>query len=189
MAPCAAGAGAWFSAWLSFQREVGKVKSGVNDSSKAGVSVGEPAPDFALPDAEGRTWRLSEHRGETVVLLFYPGDNTPVCTKQMCSVRDRWEDYRATGATLVGISTDTVESHKGFAATHNLPFPLLSDPKEEVIRAYGVRSWLPHRSARAVVVINAEGLVTYKKVQPLSLFPPRDDRIIAAIKAAVTSDK
>ena len=148
--------------------------------------MGDVAPDFALPDSEGRTWRLSEHRGETVVLLFYPGDNTPVCTKQMCSVRDRWSDYKATGAALVGVSTDTVESHKGFAAKHNLPFPLLADPQEEVIRSYGVRSWLPHRSARAVVVINREGRVSYKKVQPLSLFPPRDDRIIAAIQKAVT---
>ncbi|HKS29741.1 MAG TPA: peroxiredoxin [Pyrinomonadaceae bacterium] len=161
----------------------------MKEASKAGVNVGERAPDFALPDGEGRTWRLSEHRGETIVLLFYPGDNTPVCTKQMCSVRDKWSDYVSTGASIVGISTDTVESHKGFAAKHGLPFPLLADPQEEVIRAYGVRSWLPHRSARAVVVINRDGVVTYKKVQPLSLFPPRDDRIIAAIKEAAAGDK
>ena len=161
----------------------------MREASRTGVGVGEVAPDFSLQDSEGKTWRLSDHRGETVVLLFYPGDNTPVCTKQMCSVRDRWSDYMATGAQIVGISTDTVESHKGFAAKYNLPFPLLADPSEEVIRAYGVRSWLPHRSARAVVVINARGVVTYKKVQPLSLFPPRDDRIIAAIQRAVASDK
>lgn len=161
----------------------------LSDASKAVVNVGEQAPDFALPDGEGQVWRLSEHRGETVVLLFYPGDNTPVCTKQMCSVRDRWSDYTATGAQIVGISTDTVESHKGFASKHNLPFPLLSDPNEEVIRAYGMRSWLPHRSARAVVVINPQGVISFKKVQPLSLFPPRDDRTIAAIRKAVASDK
>jgi peroxiredoxin Q/BCP len=164
-------------------------EKGLSDASKTGVSIGERAPDFALPSGEGETWRLSEHKGETVVLLFYPGDNTPVCTKQMCSVRDRWSDYMATGAQIVGISTDTVESHKGFAAKHGLPFPLLSDPNEEVVRAYGVRSWLPHRSARAVIVINSQGIITYKKVQPLSLFPPRDDRIIAAIRDAVMSDK
>jgi peroxiredoxin Q/BCP len=160
----------------------------LSDASKAGINVGERAPDFSLPSGEGERWHLSEHKGETVVLLFYPGDNTPVCTKQMCSVRDRWSDYVATGAQIVGISTDTVESHQGFAARYNLPFPLLSDPNEEVVRAYGVRSWLPHRSARAVIIINPEGIVSYKKVQPLSLFPPRDDRIIAAIKAAM-SDK
>ncbi|HEY0319640.1 MAG TPA: peroxiredoxin [Pyrinomonadaceae bacterium] len=166
-----------------------KGEKSVSEAARAVVNVGESAPDFALPDAEGQTWRLSEHKGETVVLLFYPGDNTPVCTKQMCSVRDRWSDYLATGARIVGISTDTVESHKGFAAKYNLPFPLLADPTEEVVRAYGVRSWLPNRSARAVVVINAGGIITYKKVQPLSLFPPRDDRIIAAILEAVASDK
>jgi peroxiredoxin Q/BCP len=177
------------AALFSFLRRMSKGKKIVSESSRASVSVGEVAPDFALQDAEGQTWRLSEHRGKAVVLLFYPGDNTPVCTKQMCSVRDRWGDYTAAGAALVGISTDTVESHKGFAAKYNLPFPLLADPQEEVVRAYGVRSWLPNRSARAVVVINAKGVVTYKKVQPLSLFPPRDDRIIAAIKEAVNSGK
>lgn len=151
--------------------------------------MGEHAPDFALPTGDGKVWRLSEHKGETVVLLFYPGDDTPVCTKQMCSVRDHWSDYMATGARIVGISTDTVESHKGFAAKYSLPFPLLSDPEEAVVHAYGVRSWLPHRSARAVVVINSAGIISYKKVQPLSLFPPRDDRIIAAIRNAAASDK
>jgi peroxiredoxin Q/BCP len=166
-----------------------KGEKNVSEAARAVVNVGERAPDFALPDGEGQTWRLSEHKGETVVLLFYPGDNTPVCTKQMCSVRDRWSDYVATGAKIVGISTDTVESHKGFAAKYNLPFPLLADPNEEVVCAYGVRSWLPNRSARAVVVINASGIITYKKVQPLSLFPPRDDRIIAAIRETVNSDK
>ena len=154
-----------------------------------GTRVDQQAPDFTLKDERGEEWRLSEKRGQVVVMLFYPGDETPVCTKQMCSVRDRWSDYTATGAQIVGISTDTVESHKGFASKHNLPFPLLSDPNEEVIRAYGVRSWLPHRSARAVVVINPQGVISFRKVQPLSLFPPRDDRIIAAIQKAVASDK
>jgi thioredoxin-dependent peroxiredoxin len=166
-----------------------KGEKNVSEASMAGVNVGERAPDFALQDGGGQTWRLSEHRGETVVLLFYPGDNTPVCTKQLCSVRDKWSDYLATGAKIVGISTDTVESHKGFAAKYNLPFPLLADPGEEVVRAYGVRSWLPHRSARAVVVINADGIVSYKKIQPLSLFSPRDDRIIAAIQEVVAGGK
>lgn len=170
-------------------RRMTKGEESLSDESRSGVNVGEQAPDFSLPDSEGRQWRLSDHRGETVVLLFYPGDNTPVCTKQMCSVRDRWSDYTATGARVIGISTDTSDSHKGFAAKHNLPFPLLADPNEEVIGAYGVRSWLPHRSARAVVVIDARGIISYKKIQPLSLFPPRDDRIIAAIRKAVTSDR
>ena len=66
---------------------------------------GHPAPDFSLRDANGREWRLGNQRGKVVVLLFYPGDETPICTRQMCSVRDRWSDYEATGAEVVGIST------------------------------------------------------------------------------------
>ncbi len=152
--------------------------------SRSNGAVGGPAPDFQLPDAEGRVWRLSEQRGRVVVLLFYPGDETPVCTRQMCAVRDRWEDYAATGAEVVGISTDTVESHRRFAAHHRLPLRLLSDMGGRVSRLYGVRSWLPGRSARAVIVVDAGGLVRYREVKPVSLFRPKDDEIIAAIRAA-----
>jgi thioredoxin-dependent peroxiredoxin len=92
------------------------------------MKIGENAPDFELSDGHGNTWILSDHRGKTVVLLFYPGDNTPVCTAQLCSVRDHWSEYQATGAEVVGISTDSVESHKGFADKNQLPLRLLSDP-------------------------------------------------------------
>jgi len=150
----------------------------------AGARVGEQAPDFTLRDERNETWRLSERRGKVVVLLFYPGDETPVCTKQMCSVRDRWEDYAATGAEVVGISMDTVESHQRFAEQHELPLRLLADTDGEVTRAYDVRSWLPGRSARAVVVLDTQGRICYRKVQPLSLFRPKDEETIAAIRAA-----
>ena len=149
--------------------------------------VGEPAPDFTLKDGDGREWRLSDRRGRVVVLLFYPGDETPVCTRQLCSVRDRWEEYEEAGAEVVGISTDTPDSHRSFAERHQLPLRLLSDADGRVSRAYGARSWLPGRSARAVVVVDARGLVRYLKVQPLSLFRPKDDRIIAEIKKTVGS--
>ena len=146
--------------------------------------VGSPAPDFTLKDGGGSDWRLSDHLGQTVVLLFYPGDGTPVCTRQLCSVRDNWETYRETGAEVVGISTDSVESHEKFAAHHSLPLRLLSDPKGEVSRLYGAKSWLPGRSARAVVVVDAVGVVRYRKVETVSLFRPRDAEIIAAVRAA-----
>ena len=142
------------------------------------------AHDFTLPDGEGKDWRLSDQRGKTVVLLFYPGDETPVCTRQLCSVRDRWEDYSATGAVVVGISTDSVDSHRRFAENRTLPLRLLSDPEGQVVEAYGVKSWLPGRAARAVVVIDPGGVVRYHKVQPLSLFRPKDDEIIEAVRAA-----
>ena len=148
------------------------------------VNVGGEAPDFMLKDGDGNEWTLSDHSGKTVVLLFYPGDNTPVCTRQMCSVRDHWSEYQATGAEVVGISTDTVESHQGFAEKHSLPFRLLSDPDGKVSAAYGMKSWLPGRSARGVVVIDKDGKIAYSKVQPLSLFRPADDDVLAAIKQA-----
>ena len=148
------------------------------------TNIGGPAPDFELKDGEGRAWRLSEQRGRVVVLLFYPGDGTPVCTAQLCSVRDRWEDYAATGAEVVGVSTDSAESHKRFAEQHSLPLRLLSDPDRRVAGLFGAKSWLPGRAARAVVVIDAEGRVRHNRAQPLSLFRPKDDEVLAAIREA-----
>jgi peroxiredoxin Q/BCP len=158
-------------------------KSDTKDQSP-GSNVGMQAPDFALTDGHGKEWRLSDKRGRIVVLLFYPGDETPICTRQLCSVRDRWEDYAATGAEVVGISTDSVQSHEKFAEHHELPLLLLADSKGEVSRTYNALSWLPGRSARAVVVIGKDGVVSYRKVQPLSLFRPNDDEIINAIRLA-----
>ncbi|HEX2640522.1 MAG TPA: peroxiredoxin [Pyrinomonadaceae bacterium] len=148
------------------------------------MNPGTKAPDFVLKDGGNNEWRLSDQQGKTVVLLFYPGDNTPVCTAQLCSVRDHWSEYQATGAEVVGISTDTVDSHKGFADKHSLPLRLLSDPKGEVSAKYGMKSWLPGRSARGVVVIDKEGKIAYSKVQPLSLFRPADADVLEAIRKA-----
>jgi peroxiredoxin Q/BCP len=151
-------------------------------NKKNETQVGDAAPDFELKDAAGASWRLSEQRGKTVVLLFYPGDNTPVCTSQLCSVRDHWSDYQATGAEVVGISTDSVQSHENFAAKHQLPLRLLADERGEVIKLFGVKSWLPNRSARAVFVIDKKGVIRYRKVQALSIMRPKDDDVLAAIK-------
>jgi len=148
------------------------------------MKVGENAPDFMLKDGGGNDWKLSAQRGKTVVLLFYPGDNTPVCTKQLCSVRDNWADYAATGAEVVGISTDSAASHKDFAEKHNLPLTLLSDEKGEVVKKFDVNSWLPGRSARAVVVVDKNGVVRHHQIQSLSLFRPKDDEILKAIERA-----
>ena len=145
---------------------------------------GSPAPDFSLLDGDGQNWRLSDHHGKVVVLLFYPGDETPICTRQMCSVRDRWEDYAATGAEVVGISTNSIESHKSFAAHHQLPLRLLSDTDRKVADMYGAQSLIPGKVARSVFVINRAGVITHRDVRPLGLFRPKDDDTIAAIKAA-----
>jgi len=145
---------------------------------------GSAAPDFTLPDGDGVSWRLADNRGKVVVLLFYPGDETPVCTRQMCSVRDRWEDYTATGAEVVGISTNTVESHKSFAENHNLPLRLLADVDRKVADMYGAQSLIPGKVARSVFVIDAQGVIRYRDVRPLGLFRPKDDETIKAIRAA-----
>ncbi len=148
------------------------------------ATLNEPAPDFTLKDGNGEDWRLSDHRGKVVVLLFYPGDETPICTRQMCSVRDRWDDYVATGAEVVGISSDSVESHKKFAAHHDLPLRLLSDSDGTASKLYGARSLIPGKVARSVFVIDAQGVLRHSDVRPLGLFKPKDDDTIAAIRAA-----
>lgn len=148
------------------------------------MKIGDDAPDFTLQDGDGKDWKLSERRGKTVVLLFYPADNTPVCTKQLCSVSDNWEEYAKTGAEIVGVSTDSVASHKGFAEKYNFPFTLLSDESGETVEKFGVKSWLPGRSARAVVVIDKNGKVAYHKTQSISLFRPDNAEILKAIKEA-----
>ena len=153
-------------------------------SETDGARVGAHAPDFTLQDGDGQEWRLSDQRGKTVVLLFYPGDETPICTKQLCSVRDRWEDYAATGAEVVGISTNSIESHKAFAEHHSLPLRLLADTDGLVRNAYGALSLIPNKTARSVFVIDPAGIIRYRKVQPLGLFRPKDDETLEAIKEA-----
>ena len=152
--------------------------------TKTVLKEGMNAPDFSLPDGEGNEWRLSAQRGKVVVLLFYPGDETPVCTRQMCSIRNRWADYVATGAEIVGISTDSEDSHRSFAQHHRLPLRLLSDVERKVADAYGARSLIPGKVARSVFVIDANGVIRHRDVRPLGLLRPKDDEVIAAIRAA-----
>ena len=151
---------------------------------KENVRIGTAAPDITLPDSDDKQWRLSDQRGKVVVLLFYPGDETPICTRQLCSVRDRWEDYLATGAEVVGISTDSIESHKKFAEHHDLPLRLLSDTDGQASNLYGARSLIPGKVARSVFVIDPQGILRYSDVRPLGLFRPKDDTTIEAINAA-----
>ena len=148
------------------------------------MNIGDTAPEFTLTDGNGDSWTLSDHKDKTVVLLFYPGDDTPVCTKEMCSVRDHWSEYQATGAEVVGISTDTVESHDKFADKYSLPLRLLSDEHGEVRDKYGAKSLLPGRTARAEFVIDPQGNLAYQKVRPIGLFRPSDEDVLNAIRAA-----
>ena len=156
----------------------------MSSENQSQTREGSAAPDFALLDGDGAEWRLADNRGRVVVLLFYPGDETPICTRQMCAVRDRWEDYAATGAEVVGISTNTAESHKSFAEHHDLPLRLLADVDRKVADLYGARSLIPGKVARSVFVIDANGIIRYRDVRPLGLFRPKDDDIIRAIRDA-----
>jgi peroxiredoxin Q/BCP len=129
--------------------------------------VGEPAPDFELEGTDGR-FRLSEHRGERVVLLFYPGDGTPVCTKQFCSYRDRSEDLAALEATVVGISAQDLDSHERFTAKHSLTVPLLADSDAAVAKSYGAHA-RGLGVKRAVIVIDEQGIVRHRHDHLLGL--------------------
>ncbi len=101
------------------------------------LSVGDPAPDFAMPDAEGTLVRLADLRGQWVVLYFYPRDNTPGCTKEACGFRDVYSDYQAKEIVVLGVSTDDAKAHAKFAAKYSLPFPLLIDEGGAVASSYG----------------------------------------------------
>jgi peroxiredoxin len=111
------------------------------------IAVNDKAPDFSLEGDDGKLYRLSEHLGERVLLVFYPGDNTPVCTRQLCEYRDGIESFADLGVSVVGISSDDLESHRDFRSKHDLPFVLLSDQDLDVAKLYGCkgdisRPWL-----------------------------------------------
>src|SRR5438445_13034332 len=143
--------------------------------------VGEQAPDFELPGTDG-PFKLSDHRGERVVLLFYPGDNTPVCTQQFCSYRDRAEDFAALDATVVGISAQDLDSHRGFIEKYSLTVPLLADVDKQVAKAYGVFS--PRLGTkRAVIVIDEQGIVRHRHDHLLGLDYQTVDDLEAALDA------
>jgi peroxiredoxin Q/BCP len=148
----------------------------------AKVDVGDAAPDFELPGTEGKTYRLADFRGRKLILAFYPGDFTTVCTKQFCSYRDEGERLDGLGADVLGISPQSVESHERFVKEKSLNVPLLADEDKEVARAYGVLAGPMVR--RAIFVIDEEGIVRHRKVAIVGLsFESVDDleQAVAAI--------
>ncbi|GAA2061034.1 peroxiredoxin [Catenulispora yoronensis] len=137
--------------------------------------LGTAAPDFTLPavvlsgaDVQQRRFTLSEHRGKPIVLAFYPGDDTPVCTKQMCAYSNELEKFTGVGAEVWGISPQGLDSHEKFARRHGLQLPLLADPEKRVIREYGIS--LPGLGLkRSVFLIDADGVLRWKHVARLGL--------------------
>ena len=130
--------------------------------TKDKVDVGSRAPNFALPSQSGEMVSLGDFLGEKpVILFFYPKDDTPGCTKEVCAFRDSFEELSNLDAEVIGISSDSVESHKGFAERHKLPFTLLSDEGGKVRRLYGVPNSFGLFPGRVTYVIDREGVVRH----------------------------
>jgi peroxiredoxin Q/BCP len=105
------------------------------------LHLGDNAPGFTLSDQDGKIHSLADYAGQWVLLYFYPKDDTPGCTTEACTIRDGWSDFIKAGIVVLGVSTDSVKSHKKFAQKYELPFPLLADEKKDVVKLYGV--WGP----------------------------------------------
>jgi peroxiredoxin Q/BCP len=142
------------------------------------LDIGDPAPDFSLPGTGGRTYSLGDYRGRLLILAFYPGDSTTVCTKQFCSYRDQGDRLDSLGAEVLGISPQSVESHEHWLKEQELNVPLLADEDLAVSRRYGVTGWLGPLARfteltdvpggryvmRSIFIVDGEGIVRYRHV-------------------------
>jgi thioredoxin-dependent peroxiredoxin len=153
-------------------------------SDNTSVAIGAKAPDFELNTEKGESWRLSDHLGKVVVLLFYPKNETLVCSRQLCSVRDNWSKYLETKALVVGISRGTVEGNDLFSKLHELPIQLLTDVGCKVTATYKRVHWIiPNMFTRAIIIVDAKGIIRSRKVM-FSAFRPKDASVISSIYAA-----
>lgn len=160
----------------------------MSDATKP--AVGDPAPDFELPDQDGTPVRLSDLRGRSVVLYFYPKADTPGCTTQACGIRDRADEYEAAGATVIGVSPDPVRRVKKFHGGQSLNFTLLADEDHAVCEAYG--TWVEKRmygktywgAQRSTFIIDGDGTVLHviEKASPKT----HDDEVLAALERLAT---
>lgn len=151
------------------------------------LNVGDPAPEFTLPDQDGNEVSLAALRGAPVVIYFYPKDDTPGCTTQACAIRDQWAEFEAAGAAVFGVSPDDVASHERFAQKYDLPHRLLADPDRTVIDQYG--AWGVKKMygrefegvKRSTVLVDADGAVAavWPNVQPKT----HADKVLEAIRA------
>lgn len=144
------------------------------------LKIHDQAPDFELEADSGERFSLSAQRGEMILLVFYPGDDTPVCTRQLCDYRDGIEAFRDLGVRVVGISRDDAESHRAFKAKHDLPFTLLSDPDLEVAEQYDSKGMLGMK--RSLFLIDEQGVIRYLHIETLPVFRRARDEILEAIE-------
>ena len=147
------------------------------------VGVGDEAPDFTMPGTGGRDYTLSSYRGAPVVLVFYPGDNTPVCTVQLRSYTSDHAEFEALGAQVLGISPQDVASHESFTAEHDFAFPLLADTDKAVGERYGVVGPLGFYR-RSAFVVDAGGVIRYahRAISGMTYRPT--DELVEAIRVA-----
>ena len=144
------------------------------------LKVNDKAPDFTLTDDSGEPFKLSDQSPEKVLLVFYPGDNTPVCTKQLCDYRDGLESFDDLGVKVVGISHDGAESHRKFREKHDLPFTLLTDPDLKVAALYDSKGMLGMK--RSVFLVDQSMLIRYLHIESLALFRRRREEVLEAIE-------
>lgn len=145
------------------------------------VQVGQPAPDFTLKNENGDDVRLSDLRGEPVVLMFYPFDWSGTCTEELCTLRDHEADWTSTGARVFGISRDSIYSHKAWKEHLGLNYSLLADLVGDVAKQYGAWNEVAYRADRMTVVIDPEGIVRYVVHNPSSQVRDQD-QILQAVR-------
>ena len=148
----------------------------------AKVTVGQPAPDWQLPDTNGQLVSLQQFRGQWVVLYFYPKDDTPGCTAEACAFRDSYEEFQNAGAVVIGVSGDDTPSHERFKSKYNLPFILVSDANNQLRRTYGVPATFGLIPGRVTYVIDPEGIVRLVFDSQFD-FRAHVDKALATIKA------
>lgn len=144
----------------------------------------DKAPDFELSDATGKKVRLSSlWKEEPLLIVFYPGDFTPVCTAQLCEYRDKYEEFRDLKIKMVGISHDSAEKHAEFEKAYSIPFPLLSDPDNRVVKAYGCTSKLSFGllPSRAIAIVNRQGEIVWRKVEAVAVTRQKADDLKSAV--------
>lgn len=147
------------------------------------LNIGDKAPDFELVDTELKMRKLEEFKGKKIILSFFVAASSPVCTKEMCSFRDSWDEISKLGAQVVAISNDGPFANKAFAEKHNLNFPILGDYKSKTIRDYDIL--MPHllhvkdydAAKRSIFIINEDGTVGYKWVSDDPLVEPNYEEI------------
>lgn len=159
------------------------LKSSITKGNGMALKVGTPAPDFSLSNQKNETFRLSEHLGEKALLLaFYPGDFTPVCTKEMVCFKQDFSEFDNLDCQIFGISCDSVEKHAQFVQEYSFPFDLLADPKAQVTQLYDVKMPFVNKANRAIFIIDKAGIIVYAHAEKLPVFKRSNQELLEALK-------